>query len=508
MSRVLIVGGGPVGLALAVILARYRVPSVVLDAAGSPPPADQSGAFAWLPPGLDLLDWLGLSDRFAERGTWRRGHELWAGGRSRLTLPFSRPDTPHAEALDLPQPEAEAMLERAALDTGLVEIRRGHRPLALLAWEGEAALRVRGPAGECEGGEYEGGEYEIAADYAVACGPEAVPLRSWLGIEADSVDLGADALVADFETARDQPLGLSRAVLDCVRPHGFVPLSPRRLRFLSSVGPGEKVAFSVAPQRAAVLLRALRPDVAVRGVLWARTLRQAETHSRAFRKGRWLLAGEAANALDRSGGAHLQLGLLGAWRLGWRLALAAEGHPRGSALLDDYDREQRAATDRLRRHGEPDMPDLALRSRAATALRAALLGIAGRVPPMARRLARADAIDAGPLPMAGSADRPYHGPWRMPGRIGPWRGGARLPAAAFAGVPPGNAELGLCHLILPVGHFDPGQEASLARALRERLPVPVASLDARGDAPWRVRTGPPTLALIRPDRRVVALYSV
>ncbi|WP_207483386.1 FAD-dependent monooxygenase [Arenibaculum pallidiluteum] len=501
MGRVLIVGGGLVALALSVILARYRVPATILTRDPARPhnsAGNSSGGFAWLPPGLDLLDWLGLAEGFVRQGSWRSGHELWSGGRRRLVLPYARPDTPHGQALDLPEHQAEALLEAAALATGLVEIRRGHAPAALLSWDGEAGLRVRGPEGE----------YEIAADYAVACGPEGAVLRDWLGIPVEIDDLGVDALAADLETTEDQPLGRSRLVLDCVRPHAFFPFAARRIRFLTSVNPGEKVGFSVAPQRMAVLVRALRPDIAVRRVLWSHPARQRALHSRRFRRGRWLLAGEAANTIDAAGGAHQQFGLMGAWRLGWRLALAAQGHARGSALLDDYDREQRATTEAVRRGAFPDLPDLGLRSRASVAVRTLVLGIADRLPFLARRLAEATALESRTLPMAGSADRPYDGPWRMPGRIGPWRGGARLPAAAFAGVPPGNAEIGLRHLILPVGQCDPAQEASLARALRDRLQVPGIAVDAGADAPWRVRGGPPALALIRPDRRVVALYSV
>jgi len=66
MPTVAVVGGGPVGLTLALVLARLDVPSVVIEARPHPTPRDESRAITWQPRGLELLEWLGIRDVIAE----------------------------------------------------------------------------------------------------------------------------------------------------------------------------------------------------------------------------------------------------------------------------------------------------------------------------------------------------------------------------------------------------------------------------------------------------------
>jgi 2-polyprenyl-6-methoxyphenol hydroxylase-like FAD-dependent oxidoreductase len=49
MEPVAIVGGGPVGLSLSLVLAPYKVPTLVLEAREAPP--GESRAITWMPKG-------------------------------------------------------------------------------------------------------------------------------------------------------------------------------------------------------------------------------------------------------------------------------------------------------------------------------------------------------------------------------------------------------------------------------------------------------------------------
>jgi len=65
-----------------------------------------------------------------------------------------------------------------------------------------------------------------------------------------------------------------------------------------------------------------------------------------YREGRVLLLGDAAHVHPPMGGPGLNLGLLDAFNLGWKLAAEVQGHaPEG--LLDTYEPERRPAADRV-----------------------------------------------------------------------------------------------------------------------------------------------------------------
>jgi len=73
--------------------------------------------------------------------------------------------------------------------------------------------------------------------------------------------------------------------------------------------------------------------------------RQADT----YRRGRVLLAGDAAHVHSPSGGQGLNLGLLDAMNLGWKLAAVVRGD-KPASLLDTYTRERHPAGDAVLRN--------------------------------------------------------------------------------------------------------------------------------------------------------------
>ncbi len=72
------------GLTLPLVLARYGVAALVLEAREAPTPPDESRAITWMPKGLELLDWLELGERFDSccSRAWKFGLRWLVNGRA------------------------------------------------------------------------------------------------------------------------------------------------------------------------------------------------------------------------------------------------------------------------------------------------------------------------------------------------------------------------------------------------------------------------------------------
>lgn len=388
-ERVIVVGGGPVGLTLALVLARHGVPSVVLETRAEPTARDESRAIVWMPKGLELLDRLGIGEEFASRGVRRTAHEFWAYGRPLLRTDFERVRGDHPYTLQLPQHDSEVLLEAAARETGLAEVRRGHRVVSVGQRGEEATVTVEGPEGS----------YELSEPWAVGCDGAKSNARGMLGIAQRWRDYGTDSAVADFEMECDLPEEVSRIVLDPRRPHGFFYFAagataedPGRWRMIYRLNPGEDRTTMTSEQAATGLLLSKLPGARVERFLWASAFRLGQGQSETYRRGRWLLCGDAAHAMGPSAGAGMMVGVLGAWRLGWRLARALEAGGHAEKLLGGYESEQRAASEKVQRSNAIIFRNMALENRTLAALRSGLLLGASRLPPLVRRMTEEEAL--------------------------------------------------------------------------------------------------------------------
>ncbi len=126
--------------------------------------------------------------------------------------------------------------------------------------------------------------------------------------------------------------------------------------------------------------------------LWASAFRLGQGQSETYRKGRWLLCGDAAHAMGPSAGAGMMVGVLGTWRLGWRLALAAKGDPRAEELFAGYEREQRAASEEVQNANARIFRNMALRNPAAAAVRSVALRALSHFHPLVRRMTEKEAL--------------------------------------------------------------------------------------------------------------------
>jgi 2-polyprenyl-6-methoxyphenol hydroxylase-like FAD-dependent oxidoreductase len=156
------------------------------------------------------------------------------------------------------------------------------------------------------------------------------------------------------------------------------------------LNPGEDRQSMTTEAAATGLLRQKLPGADVHRFLWASAFRLGQGQSAEYRRGHWLLVGDAAHAMGPSAGAGMMIGLLGAWRLGHHLAAAIS---RGSdAPLDHYEREQRTAATQVQHDNARIFANMALRSVPLAAVRSAAFRTLGHLPAVAARMARTEAL--------------------------------------------------------------------------------------------------------------------
>ncbi len=388
-------------------------------------------------------------------------------------------------------------MEDAARSTGLVEIRRKSTVIGASSLEASARVRVLPEDGDA---------YDLEAPWAAACDGFHSPTRSLLGVSTTHKDYGADAVVADFNVSEDLvPPGVSRIVLEAARPHGLFRFGADRWRLVYRLNPGEDRSLMTTPETARAILKQVAPDANPSRLLWASAFRLGQHQSERYREGRFVLAGDAAHGMGPSAGAGLQVGVLGAWRLGWRLALAAKGHPSANTLLDDYAREQRAASDQVQAENMLIFRNMALRSPLLASWRAEALGMLGNITFIKRKMADAVTLIAQHVPAAEAVDRPRRNAdhsWKHVSRLGRWRVGHRVPLASLAAQPSSLVAQGCLHTLVPVD----GPSDQLLTLVRERvgsIAIPAHVLGSK--TAEFVGKGPAAVAVVRPDQEVVAL---
>ncbi|MFJ3309187.1 FAD-dependent monooxygenase [Streptomyces sp. NPDC086549] len=335
MDPVIIVGAGPVGLTLALALARQEVPSVVLDEG---PGKDEPRAARTV---VLREDTAALMERLtgvplAERGV------RWAGWRSLRRKQVMREivfDDTEAAPLHLTQHVLTAALRAALADEPLARIAVNSRLDAIEQERSGVSAHTRGPKGTWWRG-----------SYLVGCDGPRSTVRKLQDIRFPGRTAVERHAVAALRVELPWP---GRALLHRMPPWrtsgpsaGEVTARPLpdgvwRLDWL--LPPGKDL---VTPE---LLVARVRETLAgwTDGSTPAYELLDTGVHTvhhrlaRRWRAGRVFLAGDAAHLLGSLGTQGLDEGLRDADNLAWKLAVAWHHGPH-EALLDSYQAERRA----------------------------------------------------------------------------------------------------------------------------------------------------------------------
>lgn len=351
---VVVVGAGPTGLLLASELALRGVRVVVVERHPEPdttPKAWFVGALAvealerrGLGPALDTEEAATAEAVLAMRRSREpQGGPPGGGGRPRASGHFaglflidpSLQREPERRGRSIVQEALERLLAAHAQALG-VDLWRGHTVESFDDDGAHVRLEARGPEGS----------RSLEATFLVGCDGGRSTVRKQAGFDFPGTDptlTGYQAIVELDHPERLLPFGWRRTATGTLL-HGPMP---GRVGLIEFNGPP---ADRAAPVTVAEVEQSLRrvsgADVRITGMKsasrWTDNARQAST----YRRGRVLLAGDAAHIHSPFGGQGLNLGLLDAVNLGWKLAATIRGRaPDG--LLDTYTTERHPVAARV-----------------------------------------------------------------------------------------------------------------------------------------------------------------
>lgn len=345
-TPVLIAGGGPVGMTLALNLARYGVRSLLVERNPTTtrhPKMDLTNARS-----MELFKRLGLAEKLRDAGVPREnafdiswitslvGHELYRfrypSANEKREIIHRENDGHHASEppLRVSQVEIEPVLKRAIDENPLVTVRFGTR-FERIVEQNEEGVTVE--ISDSASGAVE----TVRCAFLAGCDGGGSRVRRALGIELDGEMAVAGAHMVHFRTdARDilqrwgpvYHLQTGGGTIIAQNDHDIYTLQAWLIPGLG--------------------IEDMRPEDVLEGwvgtkfdyeILQANPWTANFVVAHRYRKGRVLLAGDSAHQFIPTGGYGMNSGIADAAGLSWVLAACVQGWG-GETLLDAYEAER------------------------------------------------------------------------------------------------------------------------------------------------------------------------
>ncbi|MER7758170.1 FAD-dependent oxidoreductase [Streptomyces sp. NPDC097619] len=341
-AHVLVVGAGPVGLTLALDLARRGLTVRVLErSAGT---FEGSRAKGLQPRTLEVLDDLGLAaEARAAGGPYpRMGVHLGPFTASwRLQRPAAVAlGSPYPDLLLLPQYALTALLHRAVVDGPAGRKVRVEFGITVEDVDQDAeTASVRLSDGRTLRGRYVVGADGGGSTVRRAAG---IPFPGHTD-DADRMilaDAVVDGLTRDRWHVWPRPGG--RVTGACPLPGGD------RFQLMFKLAPDEPAGPAELTEEALrdrLRHRTGNGSLTLRALGWTSVFRPNVRLADRYRRGRVLLCGDAAHVYTPAGAQGLNTGVQDAYNLGWKLRQVLAGAP--DALLDSYEGERRPIAARV-----------------------------------------------------------------------------------------------------------------------------------------------------------------
>jgi len=505
---VVIVGAGPVGLALAIDLAQRQVPVVLLDNDNTL--ATGSRAICFAKRTLEIFDRLGCGDAMVAKGvSWSVGR-VFLGDQQVYQFDLL-PETGHARPafINLQQYYVEGYLAQRAAKLPLIDLRWNNKVVGVTQHADHARLTIETPDGR----------YDIVADHVAACDGSRSSVRELIGEKTAGRVFRDRFLIADVKMTLDQPAERwfwfdpsfhpNQSVLLHRQPDGVWRID---FQLGWDADPEvEKRPENIIPRVKALLANSATMKDAPFELEWASVYTFACQRMARFRHGRVLFAGDAAHGVSPFGARGANSGVQDADNLGWKLALVLQGAA-PDALLDSYADEREYAADENIRHSTRATDFITPKSEISRLFRDAVLELA-REHPFARQLVNSGRLSVAATLHASALNTPDSARFD----------GAMVPGAAAADAPVTRADGRDGWLLRELGDgftalvFD--SDAALHGAALPGVPLKLVHIapcggraraghliDRDGTLAERYDLLPGTVVLLRPDQHVCARW--
>ncbi len=416
---VVIVGGGPVGMALALDLGTKGVPCLVLD--DHEGVGQGSRAICFAKRTLEICDRLGCGDPMVEKGVvWNLGR-VYRNEDEVYSFNLLPEDGHKRPAfINLQQPYFEQFIVqeiRAQQAKGApIQIRGQNRVSGLTQKDDHVALDVDTPDGP----------YRLEAEYLVAADGANSPVREMLGLGFGGRVFEDNFLIADIRMTADFPV-------------------ERRFWFNPPFNPNETALMHKQPDnvwrldfqlgwdidRAAELdpdkirdrvTGMIGPEIDFE-LVWTSIYTFRCCSMEAYRHGRIFFAGDSAHQVSPFGARGANGGIQDADNLAWKLAAVIQGAA-PEALLDSYNNERKQAAMENIKNSSRSADFLTPRNPAHALFRDAVLDLVEEHP-FARPMVNSGRLSV-PCTYDGS---PLNGPDALPGGPDRTRPGSPCPDA-------------------------------------------------------------------------------
>ena len=324
--QVVIVGAGPTGMMLAAELTLAGADVVIVERRMTPElTGERSGALGLHTRTIEVLDQRGVAERFLSKG--QPVQTLGFGG---VRFDISGWPTRHPYGLALRQKHTERIMAGWIEELGV----KIHRGVELVGFShDESGVKVELSDGR-----------RIRAQYLVGCDGGRSVVRRTAGIEFVGSDATLSWLIAEVRMSETPAFGFKR---DAVGQHAMGPTDVEgvigTVLTETTVRPDSSRTLDDLRGR---LVAVYGTDFGVHSPNYISSFTDATRQAAEYRRGRVILAGDAAHIHAPIGGMGLNTGVQDAMNLGWKLAQVVKGFSPES-LLDTYQAERHPVAARV-----------------------------------------------------------------------------------------------------------------------------------------------------------------